>query len=325
MKNYKAKIGLLFLIISGTLIIYISGCGENSTSSGNQSDEDYLMEILNQGTHSGYQNEDDLMFNESYDLDDSCAIGNGPGDNSIDTLYKWGRIVKNVNVNINLTSEGDSLKNVNVTRTINGNFVIIGKVNGVLDTIIKPYTEVINRYVVFKRIAYSSRPRYNWKLYKISMADGKTTSPQVGTDYVEINKVEVYVDNILKHTFNGPDFTQNIFRTKYFDGQIPQVNTNSQVKLKVYTFSKQSEKDIVTWHWARNAFGFHRVPFDMISEIPAGSGWNRIYEKTFTIYSSHITGRFNGFISASTHKSLYDDTLTEFASDLVGIPYAVGQ
>jgi hypothetical protein len=34
-------------------------------------------------------------------------------------------------------------------------------------------------------------------------------------------------------------------------------------------------------------------------------------------------GKYNGFISASTHKSLYDDSPAEFASDLAGIPYRV--
>jgi hypothetical protein len=62
----------------------------------------------------------------------------------------------------------------------------------------------------------------------------------------------------------------------------------------------------------------------MTSNTPSGSGWDRTYEKTFTVYGAHNFGRkFNAFISASTHKSLYDDSPSEFASDLVGIPYRV--
>jgi hypothetical protein len=61
----------------------------------------------------------------------------------------------------------------------------------------------------------------------------------------------------------------------------------------------------------------------MTSQTPSGSGWNRTYEKTFNIYSNHPRGRFNGYISASTHKSLYDDSPVEFSSDLIGAPYRV--
>ncbi|RPI18263.1 MAG: hypothetical protein EHM58_05950 [Ignavibacteriae bacterium] len=323
MKIQRIKFELILLLFAGLFTLAISGCGENPTTEGNQSDNEYLLELISQGLHSSYQNDEDLMTHESNDLDDSGAVGNDNYDNTIDSLYKWGRKVIDVNVNLNIADDGDSLKKVNITRTINGNFIIIANVNGVLDTIVKPYTEVIKRYAVFKRISHSNRPRYNWQLCKISIADGQTTAPQTGTDFVEINKVEVYVGNVLKYIFTGPDFTQNIFRTRNYDSQIPLVNTGDQVKIKVYTFSKQSDNDIVSWHWAKNDQGLHRLPFVMISSTPGGSGWNRVYERTFTIYNNHIIGRFNGFISAATRKSLFDDSPSEFATDLVGIPYAV--
>jgi hypothetical protein len=156
------------------------------------------------------------------------------------------------------------------------------------------------------------------------MVDGQTTQPQIGSDYVRMDKIEVYVNGVLKATYMGPDFTQNVFTTKHFGGAgIPEVFVNDQVRIVVYTYSTQSETDIVAWHWARNTFGFHREPFVMTSNNPSGSGWNRTYEKTFTIYPNHVKGIFNGFISASTHKSLYDDSPVEFASDLAGTAYRV--
>jgi hypothetical protein len=321
MKSSKKAINLLFLLLIAAFALYIPGCSDSVST--NETDEQYLMEVVQKGVNAG--DEDDLLAAETSDLDDGGAVDNGPGmDTPIDSLLKWGRKIIDVNVNLNITSQGDTTKTVIVTKTITGNFIIIGFVNGVKDTIVKPYTEVLTRNVIFKRIGNGPRPRSNWKLYKVSMADGKTTMPQVGTDYVEMNKIEVYVDNELKYTFLGPDFTQNIFTTRRFGGEIPNVNSNDNVRLKVYTYSTQSEPDIVTWHWAKNAFGFHRVPFDMTSNIPSGSGWARTYEKTFTVYGAHLFGRkFNAFISASTHKSLYDDSPTEFASDLVGIPYRV--
>jgi hypothetical protein len=323
MKVSKFTKTTLFLLFSAVFTLYMAGCSESVTDPENQTDDQYIQEVVTKGVGSDYQEDDDLMFNEAYDLDNGGAVGGG-GDTPIDSLIRWGRKVTGVSVNVNITNEGDSLKIAAITRTITGEFVIVGMVAGLEKTIIKPYTEVLKRNVTFKRISHSPRPRFNWKLYKISMVDGETTSPQVGSEYVQMNKVEIYVNNVLTYIYEGPDFTQNVFTTRRFEGSgLPEVHRGDQVKIKVFTFSRQSEQDIVVWHWARNTFGFHREPFMMTSEIPNGQYWDRTYEKSFSIYGLHRHGKFNGFISASTRKSLYDDSPAEFASDLVGTPYRV--
>jgi len=323
MEILKSTKKLLILLIISMISIYLSACSDNSVEE-SQTDDEFIKEVVTAGINSNQQEDDDLMSNEHYDLNDGGAVGNGGGDTPIDSLIKWGRRITGVSVTVTITSEGDSLKNVSIVRTINGVYHIIGYVNGNLDSIQKPYTEVLRRTAVFKRIAHTPRPRFNWKLYKVSMVDGGTTSPQNSNDYVQMQQIQVYVNNVLEYTFTGPDFTQNIFTTRRFNGSgIPEVNIGDQVKIVVSAYSTQSVQDIVAWHWARNTFGFHREPFTMTSQVPNGSGWDRVYEKTFTIYNLHRIGRFNGFISASTHKSLYDDSPVEFASDLVGAPYRV--
>jgi hypothetical protein len=315
---------LTILLFLGSIALYLNGCSESVTDPENMTDDQFLQQVVKTGMNGNHSEDDDLLANESYDLDNGGPVGGGGGDTPIDSLLKWGRKITNVNINVNITSSGDSLKNVSVTRTINGNFIIIGIVSGQQDTVVKPYTEVLKRNAVFKRIDRRPNPRYNWRLYKVSMVDGETTQPQVGSEYVQMNKVEVYIDNVLTCTFQGPDFTQNIFTTRRFNGAgIPEVHLGNQVRIKVYTFSKQSEPDIVAWHWARNAFGFHREPFAMTSQTPNGQYWDRTYEKTFNIYYAHHFGCFNGYISSSTRKSLYDDSPIEFASDLIGTPYKV--
>ena len=322
-KNLKitAFFGLLFVAV---LAAYLSGCSDNATNPTELTDDQYIESVVKTG-FSTSREEDDVMSNETYDMNDDGAVpdfGNSP----IDSLLKWGRKITSVNISVTINNQGDTVKNVTVNRTISGNYIIIGMVNGQQDTIVKPYVETTQRLAIFKRIARTPRPRLNWRLYQVSMLDGQTTQPQIGTDYVEMNKVEVYVNGNLAYTFLGPDFTQNVFTTKFFGGNgIPEVNRGDQVKVNVYTFSTQSETDIVAFHWARNTFGFHREPFTMISNVPNGNGWDRVYEKTFTVYPAHLLGRFNSYISASTHKSLYDDSPSEFASDLVGTPYRVKQ
>jgi hypothetical protein len=315
----------ILLVISAILGLYLIGCSDSVNTPDNQTDDEYIKEVILHGTGSNQQDDEDLMSNEVYDFDDGGPVGNGGGsDTPIDTLLRWGRRITGVNVNVNITSQGDSLKIAEITRTINGNFIIIGIVSGLQDTIVKPFTEVLKRNAIFKRISHNPKPRFNWKLYKVSLVDGETTMPQVGTQYVQMNKVEVYINNSLAYTFQGPDFTQNVFTPRRFHGGgIPQVHHGDMVRIKVYTYSTQPEPDIVVWHWARNKSGFHREPFVMTSQIPNGQHWDRTYEKTFHIYGRHMSGCFNGFIIASTHKSLFDDSPSEFASDLVGTPYRV--
>ena len=325
MKFLKPSKNVFMLAIAAVFTLYMSACGDNSVSD-NQTDDEFITEVVTNGYSNPNAEDDDLFKAESSDFEDGGAVGDIDGmDTPIDSLMKWGRIVTGSSATVTITTEGDSLKNADITRTITGNYVIVGVVGGVVDTIFKPYTQVFHRTAVFKRVGNNPRPRHNWRLYKVSMVDGHTTSPQNSDSYVQMQQIQVYVNGTLTYTFAGPDFTQNVFTTRRFDGAgIPEVNAGDQVRFVVTTYSTQSEQDIVAWHWGKRNFGFHREPFVMTSETPSGSGWTRTYDKTITINgATHHRGRFNGFISASTHKSLYDDSPAEFASDAVGTPYRV--
>lgn len=327
MKFLKPSKNVFMLAIAAVFTLYLSACGDNSVSD-NQTDDEYISEVITRGYSTNSDDDDNLMNSEVTDFQDEGAVGDIDGlDTPIDSLMRWGRIVTGSTVNVTITTEGDSLKTANITRTITGNYIIVGVVGGTVDTIIKPYTQEFHRVAIFKRVANNPRPRQNWRLYKVSMVDGHTTSPQNSDDNIQMQQIQVYVNGTLINTFNGPDFTQNTFITKrppFWEGNgIPEVNINDQVKIVVTTYSTQAEQDIVAWHWGKRNFGFHREPFVMTSQTPSGSGYTRTYEKTFTIHNGHNHGRFNGFISASTHKSLYDDTPAEFSSDAVGTPYRV--
>lgn len=324
MKSNKLK-GFLSLMIILGFAVYFAACNDNSITSASQTDEGYIKEVINSGYGAGQQEEDDVMSGEVGDLDDGGPVADGSGDTPIDSLYRWGRKVTNVNVDVNIQNSGDTMKTAVITRTISGNFIIVGTVNGVQNTISKPYTEVTHRTAIFKRVARTDHPRFNWRLYQVTMLDGGSTAPQVGENYVKMTKIEVYKNGNLAYTFNGPDFTQNVFTTrgKFGGTGIPEIDRGDNVTVKVYAYSTQPDKDIVAWHNKRNTFGFHRIPFDMVSETPNGAGWDRVYQKNVTVNGGHMFGKYNGFISASTHKSLYDDSPAEFASDLAGIPYRV--
>lgn len=325
MKNSKTLKGLLIFMLMAGISIYFAACGDSSVTSDNITDDGYINEIVGSGVGSNHQEEGDLMTNESTDIDDGGAVSDVDGsDSPIDSLKRWGRKVTGKVVNVSITNFGDTLKEVAVTRTITGVFIIRGYAGGVMDSVNKPYTEVFTRNLSIKRIARTEHPRMNWKVYQVSMVNAKTTTPQVGTDQITINKVDVYVNSSATptYTFTGPDFSLYKFTTKYFGGDgIPKFNNGDQARVVVTLNSNQVEEDYVAWHWARNGFGFHRIPFTMTSNI---SGL-RTYEKTFNIYGNHIHGVFNGFISANTRKSLFDDDPSLFSSTTVGTPYRVGQ
>lgn len=319
---------LLILFSFSLFTLFLSGCKDNSTTPQEMTDEEFMQKVMNSGYDTTQSVEDNLVFREAADLDDGGAItDDGSGGTPIDSLSRWGRKVTGVNLSFTITRSGDTLADVHVTRTINGNYIIIGWQNGQRDSVTKPYTEVFYRTITFKRVARTPYPRLNWRLYRVSMLSGGTTFPQVGSSQVEMTKVEVYLNGSQTpaYTFNGPDFTQNVFTTRLFGGNgIPLVHRNSQVQIKVYTTSQQAPVDYVAWHWARNTFGFHRVPFTLESQTGTGP-YFRVYTRTFNIYGNHNLGVFNGYISASTHESLYDDDVSKFASTETGVPYVVAQ
>ena len=322
------QLSISALVVLSAIFLFISGCNKSdNTVSSTMTDDQYIQYVVSNGYSSTSTDEDNVMSTEISDLDTGLVSDNGGNMSPIDSLQKWGRRISNVSINFNIETQGDSLKVVHVTRTITGNYLILGWVGGQSELITKPYTEVFNRNITFRRVDTKPNPALNWRLYKVSMLSGGTTTPQVGNTYVSITKVEVYLNNVQTPTYTllGPDFTQNVFTTIKFGGAgIPTLNRGDQLTVKVYTTSQNSAIDYVAFHWARNTFGFHRIPFNLESQTGNGPFY-RVYSKTFSIYSNHRLGVFNSYLSASTHESLYDDTITDFASSEIGTPYKVLQ
>lgn len=329
MKFTKSKSIIFLLSGAAAAIIYVAGCNENSMSpSGDQTDDQYLQSVIQSG-YSGNDRgvEDNLASNTIGDMDTS-VVGDDQGyDDPITHLIRWGRHITGVNINLNITNLGDTMKNVAVTRTITGYYRIIG-IDGFGNTIIvdKPYTEVTDRNVSFKRVARTIHPRFNWRVFSVSVLSGKTTFP-TPQNTITLNSIVITdMTTNTVYTLNGPDFTQNVFYTKLFGGAgVPAFDRGDQTKIDVYAFSTTADTNIVAWHWARNTFGFHRIPFRMISNVPGSGGYNQVYERTFTIYNYHLLGHFNTYISGSTRESLWDSDPAKFNSMEAGIPYKIVQ
>ncbi|MBS1492500.1 MAG: hypothetical protein JST55_03255 [Bacteroidetes bacterium] len=320
---------LLFLPAFLIILLNITGCNKNDndiTSANSGTEDEYLQNEAIQSTDSSNNDDNELLGSQISDYSDDGAVFNNSNEplTSYDSLRFYGRRVTSVTVTTTFTVDTDTLKTLLVKRTISGNFIIKGYTGGVLDSISKPYTEVQNRTASFKRVARTEVHRRNWRLYQVSAVDGQTTSPQQGKSNIVMNKVEIYKNDNLLLTLNGPDFTSNVFTTRYFNGEgIFNWGRNNNIKVKVYLTSNQSDTDLVAFHWARNSFGFHRVAFTMTSSTPNGGNYDRVYEKSFNIYGSHRFGIFNSYISANTRKSLWDNNISEFSSTYMGAPYRI--
>lgn len=323
------KLFFIIILLCFTIVsIYISGCNDNNlTEPAMQSEDEYLITTaLNTSFSPDPDDDDNLFANEVIDFDSEGPVADDESgfDTPIDSLLKWGRRITGTNVNASITNIGDTLKRVDVVRTIAGNFIVIGYINGSLDSAVKPYTQEQKRFVIFKRINNRPNPRFNWRVYRYSAVDGETKTPQTGKENIVMTKIEFYKNNNLILTLSGPDFTSNVFTSRFFgDNSLYDAQRGDQIRTKVYLTSNQSDTDIVSYHWARNSFGFHRERFEMTSQTPNGSNFDRTYEKTFVIYSQHNFGLHNSFISANTGSSLYDNSPSLFSSTYAGFPYRV--
>ena len=306
-------------------VLFISGCENSVTDPSQMSDDEYLQTVAVQSTFSNNPNDEDNLFaTEIEDFDSEGAVFDSEGAAPVDSLYKWGRRVTNVNVNTSITSLGDTAKKVDVIKTVSGNLIVMYFVGGVLDSVVKPYVHEHKRNVTFKKVGSSPNPRRNWRVYEISAVDGQTISPQTGKDNIVMNKIEIYKNGQLELTLNGPDFTSNVFTARHFGGPgILNALPGDQVQVKVYLTSNQADKDMVTFHWAKNRHGRHRVLFEMTSEVQNGSTYDRIFERTFDIYNLHRRGVSNGYIGAATRSTLFDSDPSLLSTTYAGMKYFV--
>jgi hypothetical protein len=326
MNKLKFKSTFLLLMLTAFVTFYITGCNQNSiTNPGDGTDNQYLQDVVQSGYSINDRTvEDNIMSNTVADIDTGAVSDDGGYNNPLSHIIRWGRHITDVNINLNI-SGNDSMKTVAVERTITGYYRIIG-IDGTGNQVEvdKPYVEQTNRNIAFKRIARTPHPRFNWRVYSISALSGKTTSPSPVNTITLTSIVITDITSGASYTLTGPDFTQNIYYTKFFGGTgVPSFNRGDQVKIDVYATSTTADTNIVDWHWARNTFGFHRIPFNMIHNVPGSGGYNQTYERIFNIYNYHMLGCFNTYISGSTRESLWDDDPGKFNSMEAGIPYKI--
>ena len=108
--------------------------------------------------------------------------------------FRVGKRMRLVNRNLNITFSGDTIAYGRLTKTFEGLLFIAASydsTSSIPDTVIKkPFTAVITRNIIFRKIANTNFPLRNWIIAAISLPEGGTQSPNI-----DITKLTVFLPN----------------------------------------------------------------------------------------------------------------------------------
>ena len=311
------------LAIAAVAAMSVTGCMRRSTVDPEMTDQQYFMDVVSGGDASTR----DLAVSELDALGDGAMYGVSqkalpPSIQSVTAGDKivpqqWGRFFTSISRTITRTmADGDTVANAEVLESFTGTFVIVGTVNGVLDTVKKPFTESMHRYFRFVRVANTQHPRMNWRLDAISVLNGGTTNSTISITQLQV--VPPSGDTI---TATDPDNYWMQVQHGWMRHPLPLWGFNTQVTVIATVHSTDTDTDLVMLHYVPRNFGLHRAPMTKISEtVDAGGAFVRTYSAVLTIPGndrkfSHV------LVSATTNSSLYSSDSTKFSSAIWGVPY----
>ena len=233
--------------------------------------------------------------------------------------FRVGRKMRLVNRNLNINIQ-DTIAYGTLTKTFEGILFIAATYdpNGTEpDTIIeKPFTAVVTRNIIFKKIANTPFPMRNWVIAAISLPEGGTQSPNI-----DLMKLTVFLPNGDTIQVESPNDYYVTWRYGWWR-QIPVLHRGESVMLRVELFSAYEEVDFVTLTYGANRFHNHRAKklFELVSSTPSGDGWEKVYEQTYTTHQ--FPGFYHAVINAMPRQVVFDDA-TPVESEAWGIPYFV--
>ena len=234
--------------------------------------------------------------------------------------FRVGHKMRLVNRNLNINFVNDSMATGTLTKTFEGVLFIAASYdsNSVLpDTVIeKPFTSVVTRNLIFRKIANTDQPFRNWIIAAISLPEGGTQSPNI-----DITKVTVFLPSGDTLVVDSP----NEYYLRLHWGwwrNIPFLRCGESVTVRVELFSAYEEDDFVTLTYGANRYGHHRAKrrFELVSSTAIAGGFEKVYEQTYT--TNQYPGHYHAIINAMPRQVIYDDS-TPVEMESWGIPYLV--
>ncbi len=233
--------------------------------------------------------------------------------------FRVGHRMRLVNRNLNITFQ-DTIAYGTLTKTFEGVLLIAATYdsNGTVpDTIIeKPFTAVVTRNIIFRKIAHTPFPMQNWVIAAISLPEGGTQSPNI-----DLMKLTVFLPNGDTLVVESPN-DYYLTRRHGWWRQIPVIHRGESVMLRVELYSEYEEDDFVTLTYGANRFHKKRAKkiFELVSSTPNGNGWDKVYEQTYTTHQ--YPGHYHAVINAMPRQVIFDDA-TPVESEAWGMPYYV--
>jgi hypothetical protein len=230
------------------------------------------------------------------------------------TPLRWGRQIRSSNRQVDVDIQGDTIAIATITRIFAGNFVIIAIQQSTGDTlqVTKDFVDTLKRKVMFVRIGRFTDRRHNWRPVAITLVEGWSPVENFRIDTLQITtpRETIVVTNPLN----------TWLRFGRFVGEIPHIRPLEPVQIRVTVSSQNDSAEVVMLRWG---VGWgdgrrHRARIPMVSETPISGGYERVYERTFIAHQHR--GRFNAFIDALSHGTLFDDQ-EPYSNKVWGVPY----
>lgn len=311
------------IVVSGLLVV---GCNKDNGS--NPDNGTPPPGVTNEQTAMVYfANNDEFVNNDEQTIDDEAIEPTDYGTfGKIDaaiTPLRWGRFITRVARTVTDTiMPGDSIAFVHVHKVITGILKIQG-INGSGDTVLiqKPFTDNSDRNIIFKRVERNPRRFWlNWLPVASSLVDGGTPSGQIDItqlQFITANDTITVTDPL--HFFLRYRWQRLFVRDALKD--VPEVVGGASVTVRATVLSTSADTDLVALRFGVDPFHKKRMRMQCISQVPNGSNFERVFERTFPMHV--YRGSFHAAIDAATRATLFDDDPANYAVSWWGIPYRV--
>jgi hypothetical protein len=244
-----------------------------------------------------------------------------------DTLIplRWGRHITGVERNSQATIVGDSIANVLLTKTITGEFWVGYGTRTpdttIVDTIVKkPFTNIVQRKVTFKRIAHHDDAFRNWIPVAVTMVLGKTQ----GGNPFSIVSMEI-ADTRLHRDSTFTDPLNDWFRLGFLHGNVPVVPVGDSITVRVTVASADSGAEIVHLRQGVDVEHreFRRARMQLVSSSGGPGAYTRVYERQFVARRPRWNGGGFNLIADVLSRGSIVDAAAPYANEFWGIPYIV--
>ena len=251
------------------------------------------------------------------------------------TPLRFARVVTGVTRTVTTTVQpGDTMAVAYVKKDITGVFKIKA-VTAEQETVLieKPFNDVAERNIIFKRIARNTRQYWlNWVPVAVSLVKGGTVAPN---NTIAITELTLFLPDGETVTISDPTSYYLYYRWVHmFQGSIgqganrmknvPELIGGQPVRLQVKLESASPDTDIVALRYGFAGLNGRRMRMNLVSETFNGEKYVRVYEisRTQPAYMHFYRGHFHMGVDAITHDTVFDDA-APYAASWWGVPYRV--